>query len=164
MATAGRKSLPDALRAPPRKPCEAKAREAKAGLYPRYDPADLDMPPVMMEERVAAVWAELAPTMKSKGIITEADVVLFTTICEIIADMRRYQKEIGDQLVVEGANGGLVKHPLISPLNTLRGNLRGYLCEIGWTPGSRTKVPSAESGSEEEAKDPLADLLRNGTN
>lgn len=159
MALDGRKTLPAAFRSPPRNPAEAKAREAKDALAPRYDPADLDLPPAFMDERVAVVWAELAPVFKGKGVITEADVTCFTTICQMIADMRQYQKIIdSDGLVVEGAKGGLVKHPLISPLNQLRTMLRGYLCEIGWTPGSRTKV--ATQGSDKpKGKDALDDLL-----
>jgi len=161
MALDGRKSLPAAFRAPPRNPAEAKAREAKDALAPRYDPADLDLPPAFMEERVAVVWAELAPIFKGKGVITEADVTCFTIICELIADIREFQKEIrASNLVVEGANGGLVKHPLISPLATNRSMLRGYLCEIGWTPGSRTKVVT-QGNDKPKAKDALDDILLN---
>jgi len=163
MATVGRKTLPAAFRAPPRNPAEAKARAAKEALAPSYSPADLDMPPALLAEEAASIWSELAPILAGRGVITDADVTCLTTICEILADIRKYQKIIRhDGSVIEGAKG-VVKHPLIAPLITLRGLLRSYLCEIGWTPGSRTKVVK-QGETPEGSDDPLDDLLTPGVN
>ncbi len=161
MAAPGPKSKPLDQLAPPRKPYEEKQRAAKQAALPQYQLADLDMPPAMMDEEVAVIWDELAPIFKGRGIITEADITLFSEVCSIIADMRAYKKEIEeDGITVPGSNpGSIVKHPLISPLNTLRGMLRSYLCELGWTPGSRSKITKASTGEEDAEKDPFAALL-----
>jgi P27 family predicted phage terminase small subunit len=165
MATAGRKTLPESLRSPPRNPAEAKARAARDAAAPKYDPADLDLPPALLAEEAAAIWTELAPVLKGKGIITEADITCFTTICETLADIRAYQAAIKlEGYTMEGAKGVIVKHPLIAPLITLRGLLRSYLCEIGWTPGSRTKVASQSGVGEGDDQDPLTALLTGGGN
>lgn len=165
MAQPGAKTTPLDLRAPPRKPYEQRQRDAKTASLPQYQLADLDMPPALMDEDAAVVWDELAPVFKGRGVITEADLTLFSEICSIIADMRKYKKEIEDEgFTIRGDSGILVKHPLISPLNTLRTMLRSYLCEIGWTPGSRTKVIRAVAEADSKEKDPFGDLLDSRNN
>lgn len=161
MAAPGAKSKPHDMLAPPRKPYEQRQRDEKLASLPHYELADLDMPPALMGEEVAKVWDELAPVFKGRGVITEADMTLFCEICSIIADMRKYKEKIELQgLTVDGSGGGTVKHPLISPLNTLRGMLRGYLCELGWTPGSRTKIARATTEEDIKENDPFADLMK----
>lgn len=122
-----------------------------AAIYPE---ADLDRPPETLRAEALEVWREMAPVLKRKGVITEADVLILSLICDMVADLRESQALVEEEgLVLVSASGTPLKHPLLAHITTMRGQLRPLLAEIGWTPDSRPKEKDDIENEGDESPD-----------
>ncbi len=148
----GRKPLPAAKQKARGNPSK---REIKKQPVSKIGVGD---PPSFIGPEARTVWRWLRPRLETMKVLTEADEVAFTALCEAVGEWRKYRKMLNEE-------GGRIKpHPtkkgafLYNPVgfvDKIEKRMQGWMTEFGLTPSSRSRV--SLTGNDEEAN-PFADF------
>lgn len=93
-----------------------------------------------------AAWARLAPVLDRMGVLTEADVFALERACTVyaeIAELEQLLAQLGRKTYITNNEAGMQMVralPQVAMLADADRRLRGWLCEFGLTPASRSKV------------------------
>lgn len=100
------------------------------------DRADI-VPPKDLPEEAAAVWKRLAPDLVDKHVLTAWDVDQFAAYCVAVAQYNECRERMGDQYVVEGSMGQMVKSPYWTQMNEALQQMLRLSSRFGLTPADR---------------------------
>lgn len=100
------------------------------------DRADI-VPPKDLPEEAAAVWKRLAPDLVDKQVLTAWDVDQFAAYCVAVAQYNECRERMGDQYVVEGSMGQMVKSPYWTQMNEALQQMLRLSSRFGLTPADR---------------------------
>ena len=135
------------MAAPHPKPLAIRELEGFAGHHPinkdepKFQKISYTPPPKNMAEQGKIVWNELMPVLTNCGVLTPADIPLFTRYCETTAKWRRALSIINeDGTSIVTKNGTLVVHPESKNFQNYSTQLLQMEIQLGMTPSSRTKV------------------------
>ena len=147
-----------------RKPIPAAKQEARGNPSRRklkrqaVSKVGVGEPPSFISPEAQVAWRWLRPRLETMRVLTEADEVAFTALCEAVGEWRKYRKMLNEE-------GGRIKpHPtkkgafLYNPVgfvDKIEKRMQGWMTEFGMTPSSRARVSLA--GAEDEAN-PFADF------
>ena len=115
---------------------------------PKPKKADPFAPPKFLKGEALALWRRKAPGLIQIGLLTEADVELFSVYCETwelyqIAKEDLYKlvrKHGGNAMVMKTHNKVLIQNPLVGVVNKYAEQLKKLSSEFGFTPSSRTGI------------------------
>src|SRR5574343_67793 len=96
-------------------------------------------PPEWLDEVATQKWHELAPVLKSMGVLTQADLEAVTLYCDT------YSRWYAERHSAE---------PNVNALDKLQTFMLRILTEFGFTPSSRSKVRVTQ-----QPKDEIASIL-----
>lgn len=117
-------------------------------------------PPDHLTNKAKSTWERLTVLLSGMGVLTIADTFALERLCNIYAEILRYQALIdrnGETFEVDSPNGMLIKaNPAVGMLADADRRFKSYLVEFGLTPAARTKV---QSGDREKDKDELDEFL-----
>lgn len=115
------------------------------------DPSRGIRPPLWLKPVAVAKWAELAPTLKRRGILTDLSRDLLASACMHWEMMVRcYHRVSRDGPVVKNARGRWVKHPVLQVLRENSAALRDCLSRMGMTPTDMGKLSGIEEPDQDE--------------
>jgi P27 family predicted phage terminase small subunit len=115
-------------------------------------------PPKWLDKDAKREWRNEAPMAVRLGILTEADVMMFSDICILQARLKhaygmipKFDEHVVDQakksgkewpfpMIRPGAKGALAHNPYISIYNRCLLELNKMRAEFGLTPSSRSKI------------------------
>jgi P27 family predicted phage terminase small subunit len=122
-------------------------RHADRENEPDPDPAENIYPDYLSEDAMP-VWDEMASLLIDIGVLTEADVQLFSAYCEKRAQYLKYDKKARETPdLIKTPNGHLQPNPYISMANRAYDQMCKLASEFGITPSSRTRVSAVDNGS-----------------
>jgi P27 family predicted phage terminase small subunit len=133
MARTGRPATPNHLKA------VSGVRESRLN---RNEPvptlaADPSVPVDGIPEAAQAVWQRLAPDLVDKRVLTAWDVDQFAAYCVAVAQYNECRERMGDQYVVEGSMGQMVKSPYWTQMNEALQQMMRLSARFGLTPADR---------------------------
>lgn len=103
-------------------------------------------PPDDLPKHARRHWFKLAPDAIARGCLTTSDVEAFATLCTLKGELDTMIEIIErDGYVIEGRQGGTVRHPLIPTLSTQRTLITKYETAFGFTPGARADLPEPKA-------------------
>lgn len=149
MARTGRPATPNHLKA------VAGIRESRLN---RDEPVptstdDLTVAPAELPDGAKAVWERLAPDLLDKKVLTPWDVDQFAAYCVAVSQYNECRVRMGDQFVVEGSMGQMVKSPYWAQMNEALMQMMRLSARFGLTPADRAglvvKVDSPPSAGGE---------------
>jgi P27 family predicted phage terminase small subunit len=106
-------------------------------------PETVPEPPECLGPDAADEWRRLAPELHVIGLLTVADVQLFALYCEAYGawrDAGRTWAHDGRVIVVEAANGNLMKNPALAAVREAARDMLYVAREFGLTPAARCKL------------------------
>ena len=109
---------------------------------------DWRTPPRRLNAEAAELWRVEAVPLIDAGIMTIADVAMFTDLMELTAAYRGVMAEIGAQFVRIGSEGQPVKHPGWQICRDMLSQINGMRRDFGLSPISRAKLPAAAQKEE----------------
>ena len=107
---------------------------------PKAPVAGQVLPPDYLDADAREVWARLAPTLTSRGVLTAWDVDLFAAYCTAVVHHRRAVRSVNDTNVLLKTPAGAVKHPAMQVVRdqaTLMTTIGG---RFGLTPSDRSSI------------------------
>lgn len=116
---------------------------------------DLEPPP-HLSERSAAVWRELAPTLRRNQVLTEMDALALELLCDSVADYRLARAERGDSLTTYSSKGSQMLDQLLVAQQACAKRCEALMSKFGMDPASRSRVmvnPQADLFASENTKD-----------
>lgn len=125
-----------------------KCRE-KSGS-PLCQTSSIPDPPNFLDEIALTEWKRIAPSLYESGLLSRFDVTAFSGYCQ--AYSRHIQAEIalkGQDLILKGASGAMVKNPLISVSRMASDQMLQLAKQFGLTPASRSKVVPKKAKKED---------------
>lgn len=101
-----------------------------------------------------ATWDLLAPTMeRSMGMVDEQRNSLID-YCICIGRIRQGERRLSREgMIVEGAQGNMVRHPMVTVLNQYRAQFRTLTGELGLSPASATRIKPPENPGDDDPFD-----------
>lgn len=148
----GRKPTPAAVKKARGNPSKRKAKTKEP-----VSRVGVSAPPDFISPEARVAWLYLRPKLEAMGLLTEADEVAFTALCEAVGEWRIYRKMLNE-------DGGRIKpHPtkkgafLYNPVgfvDKIEKRMQGWMMEFGLTPSSRSRVTRTEPQAE---VDPFAE-------
>lgn len=132
MARTGRPATPNHLKA------VAGVRESRLNRNEPVPAQDCDLtPPVAIPDAAKEVWQRLAPDLMDKKVLTAWDVDQFAAYCVSVAQYNECRERMGDQYVVEGSMGQMVKSPYWAQMNEALMQMMRLSARFGLTPADR---------------------------
>lgn len=114
--------------------------------------------PTGLSKKARAYWKDIAPQLDEMGVLTRADAMALTRLCEAVADWHQANEAEAEHGLVFTTVDGLIK---ANPATRLKSDadkrIRAWLIEFGLTPAARSKV-SAKEGDEDK-DNPYAQFL-----
>ncbi|WP_455359066.1 phage terminase small subunit P27 family [Streptomyces sp. SYSU K21746] len=106
-------------------------------------------------ERVKAdasgIWQRVAPALSAATRISDAQREVVITFCTAQARVWEAERLISrDGLLVVGANGGLVKNPATTVVNTYSSILRAARVELGLSPSAAARIAAPQSDDDDD--------------
>ena len=150
------------MKGPRSKPTSIKQIEGNPGCRPlnkteAQPPALSDKfppPPEGLGEYGAAEWSRAGPLLARLKLLTEADIMAFTSYCMNVEVMIQAHLDIQENgLMIWGARGK-IRNPALSTFASATANMRAWSGEFGMTPSARSRIHLP--GDEE---DELQDIL-----
>lgn len=98
-------------------------------------------------------WDQIGPELARLGVLTALDGAALAVLCDTWAAYLATQKKIEELgtfgLVAKTPTGIPIISGFLLAANSLRKQLREYLCEFGLTPSSRARVKKSSDGAEQ---------------
>lgn len=102
------------------------------------------------------VWNRVVDQLRDMGILFAADTDSLVAYVEAVVIHRQASRQLdGANLLVTGAQGNLVKNPLLQIQRDAAAVIRAFAREFGLTPSARASV-KAEKGDKGDAENPFA--------
>ena len=119
-------------------------RSSKTGKKGVVVPIDdgLRIPPARLNSEAAELWVKDALPLIEAEILTNADVGMFTDLCQLEAEYRGLMSEIRGQYIQIGDEGQIIRHPGWSICRDMLGLINGMRRDFGLSPLSREKLPA----------------------
>ena len=138
----GRKKLPRALKAlkGTLQPCRDNKNEPQPGISKQ-----VPKPPKHIHGEARKLWLDLAPKLHECGLLTQADTIAFSLLCEahqIYRDARDIVEKEGMVITVKDSRGVTVQkvHPAYRIESQWQQNFLKMAVEFGLTPASRGRI------------------------
>jgi P27 family predicted phage terminase small subunit len=145
----GRKPTPTALKKLRGNPSKRKLKKEPVSRV------GVGSPPNFVSDEAREVWLSLRPKLETMRVLTEADEIAFTALCEAIGEWRVYRRMLNE-------GGGRIKeHPtkkgayLYNPVgfvDKIEKRMHDWLVEFGLTPSARSKVSAVEKDEPKKAE------------
>lgn len=97
-------------------------------------------PPAHLSEKSAAVWREVAPTLRKTGVLTVADKIALEMLCDSVADYRLARERRGDKLVTYSHKGSQMLDQLLVAQQACGKRAETLMAKFGMDPASRSRV------------------------
>lgn len=140
------------LRGPP--PTPKSELEARGSWLAKHradeltiEPVDALAPPAHLDKEARRQWQAVVGLLAPRGVLTEADVMALTMLCELWAEDRVLGKKI-KRLVV----GSLDWNRVRNARSDIRKQLKDMLAKFGLTPADRPRVKLQGQKPEANAK------------
>ena len=127
-------------------------RSSKTGKKGVVVPIDdgLRTPPARLNSEAAELWVKDALPLIEAEILTNADVGMFTDLCQLEAEYRGLMSEIRGQYIQIGDEGQIIRHPGWSICRDMLGLINGMRRDFGLSPLSREKLPAKPKKQNED--------------
>lgn len=97
--------------------------------------------PDWLDDAAIEVWERLAPDLTAKGVLTPWDVDAFAMACDSVSTYRAAAAQVAAEgMVVAGAKGGLVKHPMLQVIRDSAATFATLAGRFGLTPADRARL------------------------
>jgi P27 family predicted phage terminase small subunit len=117
------------------RPSRVNRNEPKAPL------AEAVVAPEWLSAGALEVWDRLVPSLTAQGVLTAWDRDEFAGFCAAVDKHAQAQAEMrGQELVVEGRQGGLVKNPLLQVIRDQALLMIQFGARFGLTPSDRASI------------------------
>jgi P27 family predicted phage terminase small subunit len=97
-------------------------------------------PPAHLSARSAAVWAQLAPMLRSMQVLTVADVLALELLCDAVADYRHARAEVGDDFVAHTSKGSQMVNQWLVAQQMSSKRAEAFMGKFGLDPVARSRV------------------------
>jgi P27 family predicted phage terminase small subunit len=106
--------------------------------------------PAGMTEGALRVWAEWAPDLMDKGMLSPWDIYAFEAFCEAVAQFRECRTLLQQQTaygkyIDKGAAGGVIKSPYHQMMRDCIETMSKIGGRFGFTPGDRANLAIEKS-------------------
>lgn len=86
-------------------------------------------------------WKKIVPVLIQMRVLTEADEIAITDLCQLCSTMEQAQKILSEKgLLVKKPSGTVVINPAFGAISQLRHNLYQLLREFGLSAASRSRI------------------------
>jgi P27 family predicted phage terminase small subunit len=138
---------------PPPKPTPLRILEGNRSHRPlvaETPPAKGDcQPPEHLHSDSAAVWAQLAPELESKGLLAPRYLPAFEVFCDAVVQYRRAAALLARTgPVVAGRDGNVVTNPASREFARYAVIVRAYGADFGMSPAALTAISRLSDQSE----------------
>lgn len=107
--------------------------------------------PQWLRPEARRVWKRLAPDLRRRGVLTEWDREAFAVYCEAVVHHRQACEILdASAVIIRGAQGNLVKNPLLQVIRDQAAIIRAFSQEFGLTPSARSTIKVGEGGPDGE--------------
>lgn len=125
-----------------RKPTQLRVLQgARPDKLPKNEPIPTDALPICPDDEpqdVRDVFEATARHLDTMKLASAADVEQLLVYCWAVVNHRRASSQlIGGDVLIEGAMGGLVKHPALQIMRDCAQTIRAFAQEFGLTPSAR---------------------------
>jgi len=93
-----------------------------------------------LDEIALRTWRRTVPILLSAGLATPADAEPLTAMCQKWSEWAQIQGRLITEGFVVMRKGIPVRNPLAQQADVITGQLKGYFCEFGMTPASRSRI------------------------
>jgi P27 family predicted phage terminase small subunit len=116
----------------------------RRGIQPGEALTEAPAPPANLSELARAAWLELAPELVGLRLLTTADLIALSLLCETQATAAELEQAIREEgFTIETGTGGKKAHPALKALESTRNAATRLLKEFGLTPSARKFVEKA---------------------
>lgn len=135
----GRKPVPTEIKKlrgnPGKRRLPREGEEAQPEMYDELPP-----PPEWLGKYGVNEWNRVGPVLQKQRLLTEADLLAFTTYCLNVHVLVESAIDIEDNgMTVTGARGE-VRNPALSAFTAATSAIRAFCAEFGMTPSSRGRI------------------------
>jgi P27 family predicted phage terminase small subunit len=118
---------------------------------------DLSEPPDWLSDHGKSVWRSTITDLEREGRpLGCLNYQTLTGFCDAAGLVKECAETLArDGMTIDGGREGLKRHPAVTTRISALNALRAYAIELGLTPGSAARVPSAKK----EDRNEFADLL-----
>ena len=115
--------------------------EQKKAVPPAPDPAIPECPE-HLSDLARGEWQRLAAELYALGLLTKLDRAALAAACVCWARWVESEQQMTETggAVIKSPNGYPIQNPYLSIANEALRQLKGYLIELGLTPGSRGRI------------------------
>lgn len=92
-------------------------------------------------------WARVVPVLDARGRLAAVDRTLLVDYCTVVARIDQGERALSIEGLWVAGERGAQKNPWTTSLSQYRTQLKGYLAELGLSPGSR--LPATSTGDDE---------------
>jgi len=116
--------------------------------------------PSSLDETGRSEWDRMAAELYKTGVMTEVDRTALEAYCSVYSIWLQATREIQEHgMLIKAQSGFPMQSPWLQIANKSQAEMRKWLCEMGCTPSSRSRV---EAISPKEKKDPLEEFIKKG--
>lgn len=118
-------------------------------------PIEAPEAPEFLSEKAQKAWVHVVDTLRVMNIMTRADVVAVSLLCEAYAEWMECSEVLArDGMFISTGDQGMVRaHPALGQRDSANNKVRAWLTEYGMTAAARSKIRVAQP---EQKDDPLA--------
>lgn len=151
------------LRGPAPKPTAMVVLEGNPGKRPlnRAEPKPRPKAPACpdhLDEQAKLEWKRLVPIIQYMKLLTEADYIALSSLCQAYSRMVRAEKELSEAGLLYTTRSGYVQQsPLLSIINSSVETITKLCREFGLTPSSRSRI-QVMSSEHEKSSDGILDF------
>ena len=114
--------------------------------------------PAYLDEDAKAEWRRLVPVLRRMKVLTEADYMVLSSLCQAYSTMVKAQKKLTESgLLFKTQSGYVQQSPLLSIVSSCVETITRLAREFGLTPASRTRLQML-SGAPEDQPDGILDF------
>jgi P27 family predicted phage terminase small subunit len=145
------------LRGPAAKPTALKIAEGNPGKRPLNSDepefeATIPNIPSHLDKEAKKEWRRIAPMLLRTHVLTEADYMGLSNLCQAWSTLKRLQSLLNDapSLLVKTPAGYVQQTPLFSMIGKQMALVNRLCQEFGLTPSSRSRVKTVQGKSDEQ--------------
>ena len=118
---------------------------------------EVPSPPHWLDHYAKKEWEQTAPFLIEAGLLTRADLSMYTAYCQLFARVIRAEMEIMEKgLTFETPNGHVQKRPETTISRDALQQLRQYSARFGLDPASRSSI-EVSIGDEQMSTEEILD-------
>jgi len=86
------------------------------------------------------VWRQVAPMLRTMGVLTVADVIALEMLCDAVSDYRLARAELGDDFVKRSGKGSDMLNQWLVAKQLSSKRAEAFMAKFGMDPVARSRV------------------------